>query len=337
VKNRPFRFVSVPSGERVETSVKAMADEVSADSIVLLDATGVFMMLKREGSDASFLRTVNRRVIGLDVWNLRKTGLEWDMVGTSFQHSKYSLDVTRRLIPVPFAAPTGAKGLYNALPAAPSVSPEEREEIRGDFGVREGDRVVFFTSARWQEPSSQTHELGEQLALAFPALVAPILAKLGERVHLVHVGPSRMPFDDALGDRYTWLPQRTPARFAKTLAASDLLLSFNFSATTIASAIAAGIPVVLGINSHIGDLARFRVWPLGLFKFLGPIAKNNPYTTAIETVEVTEDDALVSALNRLLFDEDARAKMREKQARYRAEVEALPKAADLVESYLAER
>jgi hypothetical protein len=334
VKDKPFRFVPVPSGARIETAVAEMAAEVSADSIILLDATGVFMLLKREGSDATFLRTVKRRVIGLDVWNLRKTGLEWDMVGTSFQHSRYSLDVNRRLIPVPFAQPTGAKGLYNALPTAPNVSDEERATIRADFGAREGDRVVFFTSARWQEPTSQTHELGQRLALTFPAFVGALLARLGERVHVVHVGPTRFPFDDALGDRYTWLPQRSPARFGKTLAAADLLLSFNFSATTIASAIAAGIPVVLGMNSHAGDFARFRVWPLGLFKFLGPLAKNNPYTSALRMVEVTEADAFVSAMEKLLFDDEARAEMRENQARYCREVEALPKAAALVESYL---
>ncbi len=334
VKNKPFRFVPVPSGARVAQAIADMGVEVAADSIILLDATSVFMMLKREGSDSNFLRIVNRRVIGLDVWNLRKTGLEWDTVGTSFEHSRYSLDVNRRLIPVPFAQPSGAKGLYNAMPIAPTVSDEEREEIRGDFGVREGERVVFLTSARWQEPTSQTHELGRRLALAFVPFIGEQLARLGERVHVVHVGPTRLPFDDALGDRYTWLPQRSPTRFSRTLAAVDLLLSFNFSATTIASAIAAGIPVVLGVNSHAGDFARFRVWPLGLFKFLGPLAKNNPYTSALRTVEVTEKDAFVSAIERLLFEESARAEMRDAQAKYRAQVEALPKAADLVDSYL---
>ena len=335
VKNRPFRFVAVPEGARVDRSIADMGAELDADSVVLLDATGVFMLLKREGSDATFLRTVDRRVIGLDVWNLRKTGLEWDMIGAPFQHSKYSLDVHKRLIPVPFAHPSGTKGLYDALPRAPSITEEERERIRGDFGVREGDRVVFFTSARWQEPPSQTHELGRRLALALPPFVAGIFARLGERVHVVHVGPSRMPFDDALDDRYTWLPQRTPARFEKALASADLLLSFNFSATTIATAIAANIPVVLGVNTRAGDFARFRVWPLGLSKFLEPLAKNNPYTSAMEVLEISDEDAFVATTRKLLFDDDARAELRARQSRYREEVAKLPSAADLFESYLS--
>lgn len=335
VKNRPFRFVAVPKDARVARAIADMGAEVGATSVVLLDATGVFMLLKREGSDATFLRTVDRRVIGLDVWNLRKTGLEWDMIGAPFQHSRYSLDVHKRLIPVPFAQPSGTKGLYDALPRAPEITEDERARIRADFGVREGDRILFFTSARWQDPGSQTHELGKRLALALPPFIAGLLPRLGDRVHVVHVGPSRMPFDGAIGDRYTWLPQRSPARFEKTLASADLLLSFNFSATTIATAIAAGIPIVLGVNSRAGTFPRFRVWPLGLFKFLEPLAKNNPYTAAMDTLEIADEDVFVEKTRTLLFDDDARAELRERQSRYRAEVAKLPSAADLFESYLA--
>ncbi len=353
VHGKPFRFVPVPKGARIDEAIASLAREVNAASIVLLDATGVYMMLKREGTDATFLRTVNRRVIGLDVWNLRRTGLEWDLVGSSLQHSRYSLDVNQRLIPVPFAPPTGSKGLYNALPRSCGLDAAEREEIRADFGAREGDRIVFFTSARWQDPASQAHEAGRRLALLFPDLIAQALAKLGPRVHVVHVGPARFAFDDALGDRYTWLPQRSPQRFAKTLASADMLLSFNFSATTIASAIVEGVPVVLGVSSHAGksadqiasqlDTPRFasiswfeRLAAPGLFRsFLTPLARNNPYTGAVDMVEVLDESSFIDAMRRALFDEEARAALIERQVKYRAEVESLPTAADLVETYLA--
>lgn len=177
---------------------------------------------------------------------------------------------------------------------------------------------------------------------------------------MVHIGPTRYPFDEALGDRYTWLPQRTPPRFAKLLAAANLLVSFNFSATTIVSAISMGLPVVLGINSHAGKnadevgaqlaepptpavrawlaravpLPQFRVWPLGLYRFLAPLARANPYTSAVETVEILEQNAFVAAMEKLLFDDAARARLGDSQRAYRKEVEALPRAADSVQSYV---
>ena len=362
VQGKPFRFVPAPEGaSRIAEAIASLAAELDAASVVLLDATAVYLLLKRDGTDATFLRTVNRRVIGLDVWHLRLSGLEWDLCGATLQHSRYSLDVTRRLIPVPVARPTGSKGLYNALPRPPTIDPDELEDLRADFGAGPGDKIVMLTSARWQDPARQAHESGRRLATLLPKLVASHLAKLGPRVHVVHVSPTRYPFEDALGDRYTWLPQRSPARFAKVLAASDLLLSFNFSATTVVSAIGANLPVVLGINSHAGKTAdeiaaalteppsaavrswldeaaplpAFRVWPLGLYRFLAPLARDNPYTTAIELVEVLEERAFIETMQTLLFDDAARANLQARQAKYRAEVESLPKAVDLVESYLS--
>ncbi len=331
----PFQSILVPRGAHGhfdKTVAKAVAD-LRADSVVLLDATLVYWLLKEQGTDASFLRTVRVPVIGLDVWNVRETGLTWDVCGTTWEHSKHSLEVTRRLVPVPFAKPTGVPGLYDALPRPFALDEDEKEDVRADFDVGEKDRLVLLTSAHWQH-SAQPHESGRRLAATLPSLAGELLGRLGPRVRVVHVGPEPYPMP-GLGDRYTWLTQRTPARFAKILASSDLLLSFNFSATTISSAIASGLPVLLGINTKEGSsLAPFRVWPLGLHRYLAPLVRENPYAKAIRTVEVLEESAFVDALRTSLFDDVARAELRERQASYRREVGKLPKAADLVLSYL---
>ncbi len=358
----PFRYI--PVGENVDgidRAIAKLAAETHADSIVLLDVTSTYMLLKAQRTDAAFVSAMGVPVIGLDVWNLSETGLEWDMCGTSWQQSRHSLDVKRRLVPVPFAKPTGATGLYNALPSAVPFSVEQREDVRADFGVGKEERLLLLTSARWQHPSMQPHDMGRRLATTYPSLVAELVGRLGTRVRVVHVGPAPYPMADALGDRYTWLPQRSPARFARLLSSADLLVSFNFSATTIVSAVAMGLPVVLGVNSRAGEsadaiaatlpeqpspalhawltrtapLPAFRVWPLGLHRLLAPLVKGNPYTTAIRTAEVLEESAFVEAMRSLLFDEDARAALRSAQNAYRAEVSKLPNAADLVHAYLA--
>ena len=357
----PFRAVAVTNEEFNKGVAKVIARavaEVHADAVVLLDATLVYWLLKGQHSDETFLGAVGVPVIGLDVWNTRETGLTWDVCGTTWEHSRYSLDVKHRLVPVPFARPTGLPGLYNALPPPFSLDAEEREDLRADFGVGTRDRLLLLTSARWQHPSTQAHESGRNLATTLPSLAGELIGRLGPNVRVAHVGPEayRMP---SVGKRYTWLSQRTPARFAKLLASSDLLVTFNFSATTIVSAISSGLPVVLGINSYGGSadeiaarlperpsaavrawlkrsapVSRYRVWPLGLHGYLASTAENNPYTTALVTAEVLEETGFVEAMKTLLFDETARADLRQRQAAYRRQVEALPRAADLIDTYL---
>jgi hypothetical protein len=354
----PFQVIKLRNLDALDKQIANAAAAVRADAIVLLDATSTYMLLKTQHTDPNFLRTAARPVIGLDVWNVKKTGLVWDLGDVTYDHSPHSLDVTRRLIPLPFAGPTGVEGLYDALPPPCQLDAEQREDVRADFGVGDNDRLLLLTSALWQQPSLQPHENGRRLAAVFPSLVGELIGRLGEEVRVVHVGPEpyAMP---ALGDRYTWLPQRSPARFAKILGASDLLVSFNFSATTIMSAIASGVPVLLGINSHAGGaeeiaarlpsrpsgplhawlekaapLPAFRVWPLGFYRYLAPLARDNPYTTALHTREVLEERLFVESMRRLLFDDKARAELREKQAAYRRRVAQLPKGADVLDGYL---
>ena len=206
----------------------------------------------------------------------------------------------------------------------------------------------------------QASAAGRRLAEALPLLIDERVARLGKNVHVVHVGPEAYPMK-ALGARYTWMPQRSPARFTRVLAASDLLLSFNFSATTIVSAIASSVPVLLGVNSYEGEadaiaarlperpsdalrkwlkkaapLYPFRVWPLGFWKYLAPLATDeNRYTTALRAVEVLDEPSFLAAMSALLGDARARADLQARQEAYRSEVMKLPAAAELVSRYLS--
>jgi len=359
-EGRPFRteFFSPAAHKRdVDALILRVAAAHKADSIVLVDATVVFSWLKEQGSDATFTRKAPAPVIGLDAWDARETGLVWDVAGTERTQSKHSLDVKLRLVPVPFAHVKRQAGHYNALPAPPTLTPEERDDVRADLGLERDDRLLLLTSARWQH-LGLLPDAGRRLATNLPALIDTLLERVGPKVRVVHVGPEpySMP---SLKERYTWLAQRTPTRFAKLLASADLLLTFNFSATTIQSAIAAGLPILYGMSSYAGRcdeiVARlpspptgalrawlertapifpFRVWPIGLHRFLTPLATSNAYTSAMGTAEVLEEHSFVEALRRHLFDEPTRRALRERQAAYRDQVSALPRAADIVDRYL---
>jgi hypothetical protein len=356
----PFGSILVPHGEHknFDAMVMKAADRERADSIVLLDATLVYWLLMQQKSDTTFVRKMKRPIIGLDAWNVRVTGFEWDVCGTTWHHSKHSLEVTRRIVPVPFAKPTGVTGLYNALPEPIHIDEDDREDVRADHDVGDKDRLVLLTSAVWQQHTSQPHEAGRRLSQTMPALADELLARLGPRVRVLHVGPEAYAMPK-LGSRYTWLSQRTPPRFARLLGSADALVSFNFSATTITTAVASGLPVLLGINSYSGTSAEvasrlprppspairawldhsqpisaYRVWPLGLSRYLAPLIEGNPYTATTMTREVLEEESFVEGLRTLLFDDRTREDLRKRQAAYVAEVSKLPRAADLVNAYL---
>jgi hypothetical protein len=138
------------------------------------------------------------------------------------------------------------------------------------------------------------------------------------------------------------------------LAASDLLLSFNAVATSIAAAIAARVPVGLGVNHHRGDsleeveaglgrtlpddvrawltavlpLRPFKVCPIGLHEFVSPILAGNPYLAACAELDVLDPEASVARLRGLFADEPARDELLHAQSVYRDQVTALPSAVE---------
>ncbi len=219
LEGTPFRALLVSSGEHRRGLTKiilgAIAD-VRPDSVVLLDATLVYWLLKAQGADATFLRDVRVPVIGLDVWNTREAGLTWDLCGTTWEHSCYSLDVKHRLVPVPFAKPVGLPGLYNALPAPFVIDEDERQEVREEFGVGPKDGLL---------PASYPETAAAAAGTGTDAAVCP-----GQNVG--DPNGRRSPADDGRPHRHSVALHRTragsgaadadaEAQFARQTAAKD--------------------------------------------------------------------------------------------------------------------
>jgi uncharacterized protein DUF6365 len=237
----------------------------------------------------------------------------------------------------------------------------KRAALRGELGAVGEDKLLLHASSRWQQPEVQNFKHHQRVARRLPDLVAPRLAGLGPLVKVVHVGPA--PFGSwsaGMGERYRWLPPVSSERLDDLLGAADLLLSFNTTGTITISAVARGLPVVVAINSHHGrtveevaaDLPQppaeavrrwlaevvplhpFRIWPLGLYRFLSPVLAGNPFTRAFRTVEVLDEEGFVQACRELLFDDRARARQQEEQQAYREEVSRLPSAGEVFRNYV---
>jgi hypothetical protein len=228
--------------------------------------------------------------------------------------------------------------------------------VRADLGLGPADRLVIWPTSRWQQPELQNWKHHARLARQVPVWLATVLEALGERAHVLHVGPQASPAWAGWGRRYRFVGQVQPARLADLMGAADLLLTLNATATTNFTAIALGLPILAVSNSRSGPaeevttdvssdrlrawlaeaapLHRFRLWPLGLFEFLAPVLTGNPYADAMRRVELLDETALFEACRALLFDDAATARLREAQARYRDRVRALPGPAQAFRSVL---
>jgi hypothetical protein len=314
-----------------------------AATVVLCDLTTVLTRLRIDGTDPAILQQLTPPIVAFDVWDLTRTDLRWD------HGTREAFDLTSptfpRITPSPLARPIATPGVFDALPPAIAHDPAD---TRRSLGLADGGRLVLLAEARWQAVGNQKLAWQHRAALAFPELVGSYLAS-EPAVRLLHIAPEpSTEYQRALGSRYRWRGQVPPDEFARLVAAADCLLSLNAAATTIGVAAAAGVPVLLGINSYVGGarevaaaltdagapgrtwlahaapLEPFRVWPLGLHRFLAPILADNPYAKCFVTVELLEGDAFRSALRRLLFDADARAASAADQRAFVASVRELP-------------
>lgn len=347
----PTSFAHRPLDEwfwQLDRKLPALIREQRFDSVVLVDATSVYLALQSLCVDTAFIERLPAPVVALDFWDLRRAGAEWDLGSESWPLPPEAARLPRRLVPAPLAPP-GTAGAFDALPNV-AADHSARAAERAALGVGADAPLLLFTSSRFQLEELQVRKPGQRLARLLPRLLAARIDALGDAVHVVHVGPAAFADWQRWGARYHWLGQVDTTRFHGLLRAADLMLSCNTTGTTTMAAVAAGLPVAAGMNSHrlrggedaaaalgaplsadlrawlaeVVPLYPFHVWGLGLFEFLQPVVRGNPYFESLLQLEILDERGFVEGCRGLLFDEGQRAALREAQASFVKSVRALP-------------
>ncbi|MBW0088617.1 hypothetical protein I4I73_05550 [Pseudonocardia sp. KRD-184] len=351
-------FVGDGPGPRLSTRLSAHIARHRAQSVVLVDFAVATRSLERLGVDPADLLSYGVPVIALDSWNSRVTGREMDVYGRRTDVMSPLIDDLRHLlVPSPLSAPVAAPGVYGALPPPLSPAAHLRDATRQRLGLTRGDKVVLVCTATWQEPGYlATDPVRRGVSLAGRELICLYTRMLGADVHLVHVGPTRFEASGLLGDNYHRLPPMPPHEFAELVPGVDLLVSLNISATTVAQAVANGVPaLVLGCDGASGERARarlgpdpllldwaarhlplypFDLWPLGLRRFLAPLLDRNPYKDVVNQTDVLDADRFHAVASALLRDGDARHRYRQDAHDYTGAVRDLPSGGEVLLSFL---
>ncbi|MGN6110940.1 MAG: DUF6365 family protein [Kofleriaceae bacterium] len=335
----------------LDRQLPALIGRQRCDTLVLVDAAAVGKTAHALRLDPRAFTQPGVPVIALDCWNLPAQPVAWDYGSHRETLSPEFHQLERRLVTVPIAPPD-APGGFAAIPSLAPLSAAERAQLRGELGLGADDRLILWPSASWQHAENHEHPELARLAGALPALILPHLARLGPRVHVVHVGPLPFP-GGAAAPQYRFSSQLAPRAFERLVGAADLVLGFNAVASSLATAIAARTPIVLGASmlrarsleeaaGALGDrlspavrgwlaellphvpLRPMRAWPLGLDALLAPTLAGNPFYAAMQVADPLDETAFVEACRALLFDPAAADALRQRQDAYHRAVMRLP-------------
>ena len=343
---------------RLDAQVADAIRDQRCEALVLVDAAAVGKVARTFQLDVRAFTHPGIPVVALDCWNLVPQPVRWEYGATAHETLAPEIHaIERRLVPVPIASPD-VRGGFRAMPEVSAHV--DRRAIRTQLGLDDQDRLILWPSASWQAAESHTDPGLARLAAMLPELILPRLDQLGPRVHVIHVGPT--PFANAaqLAPRYRFLSQLLPRNYEQLVASADLVIGFNSVATSVATAIAARTPILVGTTSlradtmaeveqALGDrltpavraalapnlpLAPIHAWPLRLGEVLEPVLADNPIDSALRRVDPFDEAAYVEACRELLWDPATAGSLRLRQATYHRRVVALPAGHELLMALL---
>jgi len=354
-----YSVLSESMGPLAGQALDDVVASVRPDALVLSDYV-IFTRTMRTAFqlDPWFIDRYQLPVLPIDIWALDGRDLEIDFGGRAGRpiHPRIR-QLAGHLQPVPLAHPRAAAGgrafPFRLSDADGRISRRTRGHLLSTLGIPRGHRLALITFAGWQRaPDPRYAERFHRMARRVPLLLARYLRSLPPTTHFMVVGDLPDALRALPADRLIALPSCSPRRFGVLAAAADLLISLNAASTAVAEAVLADVPAVVFSNRFTlteadlaGDLAGgpekvsdfvrswlagtvpiypFRIWPLGYHRFLEPLLAGNPYSDALATAELLDEDGAVTVLEAALYDQATRDAYARARADYHRIVASLP-------------
>lgn len=335
------RYTFLENGSRAQ-----LAREISKwnpTSVIHCDLESTWRVLGQDPALRDIVARAKAHVIDVDVWQRSRTGWTVDLFGRRearppIADPEAGSDV-RTIVPVPIGRVDARSTTFQCLPETRRMSRKRRPR---------NDRTIILFTALWQHDAGG-HPDGVRIARLVPELLARVIRDTRSQIRLLHVGPRRLPLQPILGDRYIYRTPVDPRQTDELILRADLMVSLNFAASTISRALCAGTPVLFIQNSRaISDAAQvptasdamsnwlrraapiypFRVWPIGYYDFLSPLAEHSELLESFRVAELTDED-LSQTIESLLFDQSEGDRMRERMLEYVDHVRGLASVRDV--------
>ncbi len=252
-----------------------------------------------------------------------------------------------RLLPSPIVNP-GADCLGEEAYCYPLVDDyldyddKAKKKLRQKLSLPVDQPIGLVTSAAWQNTYKQYPHVKKFVRYSSDTF-AKILKGAFEKGVILWVG-KKPDFNPGRETRLIHFDRLTPKEFETYAMASDVYISKNISSTTLARFSLSGLPTAVLINSGsavagLEDSVNypFRMFPVGWYKFLNPVLKDNPYIRLVKEMEIFDVPQTVEGLKNLALNEKARENCKSEASRFRKRLERLMKPGEIVETILGSR
>lgn len=357
---KPFEVVAIDS-LMLDNYLTKLVQSFHADSLILVDLLSNSLWLLYLNDGKWFFEQDLVPVLALDIHDIAYQKLFADPFFDRKWDLSYLSSVPKaRILPVPLISPN-QPDVYNSLPSAIEVTEQQKKQIRAELGISESQKFILMVSASWQSVMAWGDVNGKKSAIWLPNLITYYASKVDPNVRVVHIGPQRFNLHKNLEGRYIYLDQVDQQRFHAILSSADMFLTANVIGTTLSSVLNIGIPTVViknsirarlvedalsQMNSKPSDellswldvsmpLYPFQAWPLGYYNLISRLFNDNPFYETFLQVELLQEDAVIEACRKMLYDNNARTAILEKQKSYTEMVRLLPRGADLINQHLA--
>ena len=317
--------------------------------VILSDFINFHFCEKHYGLTCDDLKIFRGRIGTFDNFHWKLEKREMDTYGFKAKDVN-DVDIDRygfRLLPSPIVNP-GADCLGEEAYCYPLVDDyldyddKAKKKLRQKLSLPQDQPIGLVTSAAWQNTHKQYPHV-EKFVRYSSDTFTKILKGAFEKGVILWVG-KKPDFNPGNEVKIIHFDGLTPKEFETYAMAADVYISKNISSTTLARFSLSGLPTAVLINSGsaVAGLEEsvnypFRMFPVGWYKFLNPVLKDNPYTRLVKEMEIFDVPQTVEGLKNLALNEEARENCKSEASRFRERLERLMKPGEIVETILGSR
>ena len=347
--------------------ISDIIDKVSPELIILFDAFTFEYAQNWTGYNLDLLHKKNIPIASLDEYEYTRTNYKLDYYGIFVKRlpdllSQCNYVLKNCPLSMPSEEHTDKHYYYRALPELYTMKEQERnvarKEILGE--ARKNAKVVFFATSAWEVEGAYSFACQNELSRWLGPILFNYLNDISSNIVLLHVGKEN--WNIVSNERVTYIHRDnlSTSEFEKSIQIADLFVTYNIVSISLSKAIMFNIPAIVFNNKKIIEFEKLwnvlrerpswyqnmanevkKVYPFsaslfGWSNFLKACLAQNEYAETFEVANVFNYNETKTLLQRILFDEQSRKCLVERQRCFMTKYKQIGTAESVLDMIFAE-